>query len=281
MKLAIPFRPADMVLIISLAILLGLVAAIPAAAQEGFTRLTVPLGDEVNTYAELATVLPSAVETEAYEQKTLNYTGGKDIKTSILLDGSMVSIFLLYPCQPPEATLDAEGLKSLLATADETIMLANYSEEEIYISGKPAIWGLLGPSIFAAYQPTDQTAALIVMEGSLDEETMYHLLYNMTITVNEGITPIIPGYCSDKSSVAAEAAAIPAESIDTGVAAEIAPSSTEMADTEIGTGTEAEAGTEAVAQAAPDATPSNKDKAEADMAAAMAQLEKVKSSMRK
>ena len=275
MKFAIPFRPADMVLIISLAILLGLVAASPAAAQNGFTRLAVPLGDEVNTYAELATVLPSDVESEAYEQKTLNYTGGKDIKTSILLAGSMVSIFLLYPCQPPEAMLDANGLKSLLATADETIMLANYSETELYISGRPAIWGMLDTSLFAAYQPSNQTAALIVMEGSLDEETMYHLLYNMTITVNEGITPITPGYCSKNASVAEESAAIPAESTETGVAAEIASSSTEMADTEI----EAEAG--AVAQAAPDATPSNKDKAEADMAAAMAQLEKVKSSMRK
>ena len=203
MKFAIlQCRPAARGLLISICILLGLLTMNPAVAQgENYTRLAVPLGDETNTYAEFATILPSAVNAEPNDQQILNYTGGKDIWTSILLNGSKVDIFLLYPCQPPVGLLDAEGMKSLLASADETILQANFSEAELYIEGRPAIWGMLGASLFAAYQPTNQTAALLVMEGSLDEETMYHLLYNMSITVTEGMTPIPPGYCSDITAV--------------------------------------------------------------------------------
>lgn len=268
----LPYRPAGVGrMIIFLCIVFGLLAANLAAAQgEKYTRLTVPLGDQTNIYSEFATILPSNVNSEKYEQKTLNYTGGKDIKTSILLNGSMVTIFLLYPCQPPEFLLDADGLKALLATADKSIMQANYSETELNIDGTSAIWGVLGRSLFAAYQPTNQTAALIVMESSLDEETGYDLLYNMTITVNEGLTPITPGYCPDTTAVADERASIPADATDSieasldEVAAEVTSSSTEAT------------GTETVTENVAEPTKSKKNKAEEDRAAAMALLEKIK-----
>jgi len=277
MKLAIlPFRPAATGFLISLCIILGLLIVNPATAQEGkYAHWTIPLGDEINTYAELDTVVPSALNVEPYEQKILNYTGGKDIKTSILLNGSRVDIFLLYPCQPPEGLLDAEGLKSLLATADEIILLANYSESELSIDGRPAIWGVLGSSVFAAYQPTNQTAALIVIEGNLDENTVLDLLVNMNIIVDESVTPIPPGYCSDISAVADDAAAIAADA-----------TAASEASTDVAGVVDASAGTEkpqpeAVTQTTSDPAQSRKDRAEADRAAALAKLDEAKAAIRK
>jgi len=246
----------------------------PAVAQgENYTRLAVPLGDETNTYAEFATILPSVVNAEPNDQQILNYTGGKDIWTSILLNGSKVDIFLLYPCQPPLGLLDAEGMKSLLASADETILQANFSEAELYIEGRPAIWGMLGASLFAAYQPTNQTAALLVMEGSLDEDTMYHLLYNMSITVTEGMTPIPPGYCSDTTAVDG-ADAIAADATGT---AEATIDGAAAVDASASTGA-----TAAVTQTTSglNQSQSRQEKAEADRAAAMARLEEAKAAMR-
>ena len=276
MKFAIlQCRPAARGLLISICILLGLLTMNPAVAQgENYTRLAVPLGDETNTYAEFATILPSAVNAEPNDQQILNYTGGKDIWTSILLNGSKVDIFLLYPCQPPLGLLDAEGMKSLLASADETILQANFSEAELYIEGRPAIWGMLGASLFAAYQPTNQTAALIVMEGSLDEDTMYHLLYNMSITVTEGMTPIPPGYCSDTTAVDG-ADAIAADATGT---AEATIDGAAAVDASASTGA-----TAAVTQTASglNQSQSRQEKAEADKAAALARLEEAKAAMRK
>ncbi len=277
MKLAIlPRRPACAGFLISLCIILGLLIVNPAAAQEGnYTHLTMPLGDEANTYAELDTVVPSAYNIEPYEQKVLNYTGGKDVKTSILLNGSRVDIFLLYPCQPPEGLLDAEGLKSLLATVDENILLANYSESELLVGDKPAIWGVLAGSVFAAYQPTNQTAALIVMEGNLDEDTILDLLVNLNIVVDESMSPILLGNCRDNTAVADEAAAIAEDAT-----ADVGASMDGAAAVDASTGTET-AQTAAVTQTTSDPAQSRKEKAEADRKAAMAKLEEAKAAMKK
>lgn len=278
MKFAIlPCRPAGVGLImISLCIMLGLMIVNPAAAQEeNYSRLKGPLGDDANTYAELITYLPTAVDTEAGGHKILNYTGGKDIWTSIYLNESKVDIFLLYPCQPPEALLDAEGLKSLLATALEDILLANYSQSELYIDNRPAIWGVLGSSIFAAYQPTNQTAALIVIEGNLDEDTIFDFLLNLNITIDESLVPIPPGYCTDATEVADEAAAIAADATS---AAEASMDEAAAMDASASTETTQPA---AVTQTTSDPTQSRKDKAEADRAAAMAKLDEARAAMRK
>jgi len=277
MKLAIlPCRPAATGFLISLCIILGLLIVNPAAAQEGkYTHLTMPLGDEKITYAELETAISSAVNVTSYEQKILNYPGGKEIKTSIFLNNSRTDIFLLYPCQPPESLLDAEGLKSLLATVDENILLANYSESELSISDRPAIWGVLGAMVFAAYQPTNQTAALIVMEGNLDQDTILDFLVNMNIIVDESKTPIPPGYCSDITAIGDEAAAIAADakatpdaSMDEAAVVDASPSTetTQPA---------------AVTQTTSSPEQSRKEKAEADRAAAMAKLEEAMAATRK
>lgn len=273
-------RPAVARLLISLCIVLGLLIANLAAAQEkGYTHLMMPLGDKMNTYAELDTVVPSAFDVEPYEQKILNYTGGRDIKTSILLNGSRIDIFLLYPCQPPASLLDAEGLISLLATVDANILLANYSQSELYIDDRPAIWGILGGSLFAAYQPTNQTAALIVMDANIDEDTIYDFLRNMNIIVDESMTPIPPGYCADATAAADQAAAIAAEAAN---ATDAAMDGANAADLSAGIDTD-KAAEQSAAPALASATPalSRQDKAKADREAAMAKLKEVKASMRK
>jgi hypothetical protein len=278
MKFAIlQCRPAARGLLISICILLGLLTVNPAVAQddieESLAPLRMPIGDEVNNYAELVTLVPPAAEAKPVEQETLNYPGGKDIKTSFLLNGSAVDIFLLYPCQPPEVLLDAEGLKSLLATADESITLANYSENELFIADKPAIWGVLGSKLLAAYQPTNQTAALIVMDSNLDEYTLFNFLVYMNITVDESLTPIPPGYCSDATAVDG-ADAIAADATGT---AEATIDGAAAVDTSASTGAAA-----AVTQTASglNQSQSRKEKAEADRAAAMARLEEAKAAMR-
>ena len=216
MKFAIlPCRAPFGLMLFFCCILLGLLTANPAAAQgDKYTSIRAPFDDGLNNYAELATILSSKVNAEAYGLDVLNYTGGRDVKASILLNESMVSVYLFYPCQPPQTLLEPEELKSLLATADPTIMQANYSDTLLGISGRPAVWGEIKAQIFAAYQPTNQTAALIVMDRSLPEETMADFLANMSITLNEGVTPLTPGYCPDTTVVSDEASAIPAEATD-------------------------------------------------------------------
>jgi len=274
-------RPAVARLLISLCIVLGLLIANLAAAQEeSYIHLTMPLGDETDTYAELGTIVPSAFDVEPYEQKILNYTGGKDIKTSILLNGSRIDIFLLYPCQPPASLLDAEGLISLLATVDANILLANYSQSELYIDDRPAIWGILGGTLFAAYQPTNQTAALIVMDANIDEDTIFDFLLNMNIIVDESMTPIPPGYCADATAAAADqAAAIAAEAAN---ATDAAMDGANAADLSAGIDTD-KAAEQSAAPALASATPalSRQDKAKADREAAMAKLREVKAATRK
>lgn len=194
----------------------GLLTALPSAAQgDNLTRIVMPISDKSNNYAELAYILPSQVTVEADTLQVLNYTGGKEVKASILLNGSRVSLYLLYPCQPPQTELDPAALKTLLAATDPAIMQANYSDTLLGISGRPAIWGLMSTQVFAAYQPTNQTAAVIVMDGGLNEETMTDFLGNLTITPNEGVSPLTPGYCPDTTTAPAETATVSAEATAT------------------------------------------------------------------
>ena len=119
-----------------------------------------------------------------------------------------VCIFSI-PASLPKPLLEPDALKSLLAATDPAIMQANYSDSLLGIGGRPAIWGQMATQIFAAYQPTNQTAAVIVMDGGLNEETMADFLGNLSITPNEGsIAPasrllpryVLPPHCGDGNS---------------------------------------------------------------------------------
>jgi hypothetical protein len=189
-------------------IVLGLMTVFSAAAAQGdvLTLIKMPLEDSsANNYGELAYALPSRVNVTPDSLEVSEYTGGKELIASIFLNGSKIAIHQLYPCQAPQTLLEPDVLKSLLNAYDPTLMQTNYSEELLGISGKPAIWGQVGSLILAAYQPTNQTAALIVMDIALPEETMAYFLGNLSITLNEGVTPITPGYCPDTTVATAEA----------------------------------------------------------------------------
>jgi len=217
------------------------------------------MSDKMNNYAELAYILPSRVNVEADTLKVYNYTGGREVKASILLNGSRVSLYLLYPCQPPQALLETGALKTLLAASDPAILKANYSDTLLAISGRPAIWGQMANQIFAAYQPTNQTAAVVVMEGSLPEETMADFLGNLTITPNEGVTPLSPGYCPDTTGAPVSA--------ETTAVANPATSTTKAA-------------TSTLAETAKNNALSAKEKQAADRAAALAKLDEARKKMK-
>ena len=281
MKFAIlSCRWAPLGMVLFCCIILGLLAALPAAAQsDNLTRVTMPMSDKTNNYAELAYILPSRVNVEADTLAVLNYTGGREVKASILLNGSRVSLYLLYPCQPPQTLLETEALKSLLAASDPAIMKANYSDTLLAISGRPAIWGMMANQIFAAYQPTNQTAAVVVMDGSLPEEIMADFLGNMSITPKEGVSPLVPGYCPDTSVAAAAATAAPVSEEATAPATDNVVPAEESAVDNSAPSTPV-AATPTLAEAAKDSTEARKEKAAADRAAALAKLDEARQKMK-
>ncbi len=262
------------ILLLFCCITLGLMTALPAASQsDNLTRITMPMSDKMNNYAELAYILPSRVNVEADTLQVLNYTSGRDVKASILLNGSRVSLYLLYPCQPPQALLETGALKTLLAASDPAILKANYSDTLLAISGRPAIWGQMANQIFAAYQPTNQTAAVVVMDGSLPEETMADFLGNLTITPNEGVTPLSPGYCPDTTVATAASTAAPVSAETTAAPA----SETAVANPAPSTPA---AATPTLAETAKNNALAAKEKQAADMKAAQARLDKMRNGRR-
>jgi hypothetical protein len=262
-------RSAPLGIVLFCCIILGLLTVLPAAAQsDNLTRVTMPMSDKTNDYAELAYILPSRVNVEADTLQVLNYTGGKEVKASILLNGSRVSLYLLYPCQPPQTLLEPDALKSLLAASDPAIMQANYSDSLLGITGRPAIWGQMATQIFAAYQPTNRTAAVIVMDGALPEETMADFLGNMSITPNEGVSPLVPGYCPDTTATTT-AATVSGEA--TAAAADVIPAEETAVDSSAPS--TPEAATPTLAEAAKDSTEAHKEKAAEGMKAAKERLD--------
>ena len=254
-------------------IMVGLMTANSATAQSNNTRISMPMSDKMNNYAELAIILPSQVNVEADTLKVLNYTGGRSVRASILLNGSMVNIYLLYPCQPPQKLLEPGALKSMIIASNPSLMQANFSDQLIGIGGLPAIFGLTSTQVIAAYQPTNQTAALIFMDQALPKETMEDFLGNMTITPNEGITPLSPGYCPDTTVATAASTGAPVSEETTAApanetaVANLAPSTPVAA-------------TPTVAEIVKGKTMSRNEKMAADRAAALAKLDEERQKMK-
>ncbi len=178
-------------------ILMGLLSSFPAAGEGvKLTNISAPLKD----YAELGFTLPTnvAVETETLSEE--NYTSGRELMASLLLNGSRVTLHLLYPCQAPQTMLEPAAIKSLLEAYNPALAQANYSNELLSVGGMPAVGGMVQNQIFVAYQPINQTPALIVMDGSIDEEILVDFLKYLRITVNEGASLLMPGYCPDTTT---------------------------------------------------------------------------------
>jgi len=159
---------------------------------------------DMKGYAELAFCLPPEVNVNPESLAEANYTEGREVEASLLFNDSRVYLHLVYPCQAPKGELGADDLRSALESFDPALKNASYNPNPLNISGKNALWGQDGNRIFVAYQPSIQTLALVFMDESLSESAMESFLGSLQINVNEGSSPLTPGYCGEPTVVPAE-----------------------------------------------------------------------------
>ena len=171
-------------------ITLGLMTVFSAAVAQ---EKDVCTGAEMGSYAKLVFCLPPEVVVEPETMAEANYTGGREVAASMLLDGNRVELHLLYPCQAPQEELKPADLKPYLEAYDPIMAQATYNES---VPG-PALLGQIGNRNFIAYQPNNQTVALVLMDINMSAKMMTTFLGNLSITVNEGVTPLTPGNCPD------------------------------------------------------------------------------------
>ncbi len=196
---------------------LCLMTSLPVVAQAN--SLT-PFSADLNGYAKLSFYVPTQTAVEAESLDEANYTSGREVKASLLINKSRVSLHLLYPCQAPASNLDASALKAAINAYNPSMAQAAYNPASLNISGQSATWGQVGNQIFVAYQPSVPTIALLLIDDSLDENTMGYLLESLKITINKDSSPLWPGFCPDTSgSKASEALPAKAESKTSGIAA--------------------------------------------------------------
>jgi hypothetical protein len=185
---------------------LCLLTALPAAAQADSVT---PFSADLDGYAKLGFYVPTSVPVEPESLEPLNYTEGREINAVLLINGSRVSLHLLYPCQAPTARLEPNALKTAINTFNSGLSQTVYNPTPLNISGQSALWGQVGNQIVVAYQPSIKTIALVMIDESLDENTLEYLLESLEITVNEGSSPLFPGYCPDTGG----SGAVPAQAV--------------------------------------------------------------------
>jgi hypothetical protein len=177
---------------------LCLLATLPVASQaDSLTPFSAPLKD----YAEFRFNVPSDIAVEEDVLAEANYTGGREVKATIFVNGSRVSVHLLYPCQAPAALLDSASIKAAIDAYNPAMAQAVYNPAPLNVSGQSALWGQVSNQIFVLYQPSVQTVALVLIDDSLDENTMEYLLGSLQINIKEGSTPLWPGFCPDSSGL--------------------------------------------------------------------------------
>jgi hypothetical protein len=196
------YLPLGLKLLFSCFLLFALGSMTVGAQAEKFSCMNA----DMKGYAELAFCLPPEVNVNPESLAEANYTEGRDVQASLLFNESRVYVHLVYPCQALKGELGAEDLRSALESFDPALINASYNPNPLNISGKNALWGQDGNRIFVAYQPSEQTIAVIFMDESLSESAMESFLGSFQINVNEGSTPLTPGYCGGPTEVPAEVA---------------------------------------------------------------------------
>jgi hypothetical protein len=189
---------------------LCLLTSLPAAAQAD--SLT-PFSADLDGYAKLGFYVPSEAAVEPEDLAEANYTEGREVKATLLINGSRVSLHLLYPCQAPVAQLEPAALKAAIDGYNSGMAQAVYNPTPLNVSGQSASWGQVSNQIFVAYQPSVQTIALVLIDESLDETSMEYLLGSLQITVNKGSSPLWPGFCPDTSGSTAAPAKAASENV--------------------------------------------------------------------
>ncbi|MCK9566210.1 MAG: hypothetical protein M0Q43_09195 [Methanothrix sp.] len=175
-------------MLLSCCIALGLITVLSAAVAQG---KDVCYGAEWDNYASFGFCLPEQVEVVGDTKDEANYTGGREVAASMLLDGNRFELHLLYPCLAPEKELEPAELKPYLEAYDPIMAQVTYNESE----QGPALLGQIGNRNLIAYQPNNQTVALVLTDINMSANMMATFLGNLTINVNEGIAP--PGNCPD------------------------------------------------------------------------------------
>ena len=214
-------------LLLSCLLLCLLMCGQAAAQDKNVTCIAANVPSDENAYAELAFCLAPQVSVEPEQSAVANYTSGREVRTSLLLNGSRAVVHLLYPCRAPQSMLDAAAMKSLLDAYDSAMASAVYSNETLAVGGMPAYGGMVGDQIFVAYQPTNQTPVLVQLDGNMDEENMVAFLQYLRITLKEGTSPLIAGYCPDTTATTTTPAAT--TQVDTQTAAANALANSQVA----------------------------------------------------
>jgi hypothetical protein len=92
---------------------LCLLTTLPAAAQaESLT----PFSADLDGYATLGFYVPTGATVEPESLEEANYTEGREVNAVLLINGSRVSLHLLYPCQAPASQLEPDALKTAVNT---------------------------------------------------------------------------------------------------------------------------------------------------------------------
>jgi hypothetical protein len=183
-------------------IVLGLITALSsAAALEKEIRISADMGN----YASLGFNISPQVVVEPEAIIEANYTSGREVAASILLDGKRVELHLIYPCQEPQKELKPAELKPYLTAYDSILAKATYNESE----QGPALLGQIGNRNLIAYQPNNLTIAMVLMDINMSTEMVATFLGNLSIIVNESVAP--PGNCPDTTAatVASAETAVP------------------------------------------------------------------------
>ncbi len=174
-------------------ITLGLMTVFSVAVAQ---EKDVCTGAEMGSYAKLVFCLPPAVVVEPETMAESNYTGGREVAASMLLDGNRVELHLLYPCEAPQRELETTELKPYLEAFDPIMAQTVYNESDT----GPALLGKLGNRNLIAYQPNNMTVAMILTDVNMSANMMANFLGNLSIIVNEGVTP--PGNCQGSEDTA-------------------------------------------------------------------------------
>jgi hypothetical protein len=212
-------------------ITLGLIAVFSVAvAQETISGKSVTQGAEWGNYANFSFSLPEQVEVVGDTMEEANYTSGRELTATMLLDGKIVGLHILYPCQAPERELERADLKPYLEAFNPIFAQATYNES---VPG-PVLLGQIGNQNFITYQPNNLTVALVMMDVNMSASMVGTLLDNLKINVNEGVTP--PGNCQDSAdtvdtTVAPAVAAVQNTTSSQATDNEIAPAEAEVQNT--------------------------------------------------
>jgi hypothetical protein len=178
-------------------IALGLMTICSAAIAQGTTTgKNVSQGAEWDNYASFGFSIPEEIEVVGDSKIEENYSSGRELAATMLLDGKVVGLHVLYPCQAPQRELERAELKPYLEAYDPIFAQAAYNET---VPGQ-VLLGQIGNQNFIAYQPTNLTVALVMMDANMSASLTAAFLDTLKINVNEGITP--PGNCPGSEQAA-------------------------------------------------------------------------------